>query len=90
MTHIIKPVFSALQAQDFSNVEKLYRIYGRYAYSLAMQVSSDTTLAEDIVHEAFLQYWREFALQKLKSVSFFAWLLGEIRQGCHERLPWSG
>ena len=87
MAHIIKPVLPDPQGQDSSNVEKLYRIYGRYAYCLAMQVCPDTALAEDIVHEAFLRYWRDPALNTLKSASFFAWLLGEVRQICQERLP---
>lgn len=87
MVHVSTFDLSKSKIEDFSNVEKLYRIYGRYAYSLAMQVCPDTALAEDLVHEAFLRYWRDPALNTLKSASFFAWLLGEVRQICQEWLP---
>jgi RNA polymerase sigma factor (sigma-70 family) len=37
----------------------LYDRYGRRAYSLARRICADEGLAEDVVQEAFLAFWRE-------------------------------
>jgi len=46
-----------LQA-DPDSFEALYRRYGAPAYGLALRVTGQGTLAQDVVHEAFLALWR--------------------------------
>jgi RNA polymerase sigma-70 factor (ECF subfamily) len=43
---------------DRSAFEKLYRRYGAPAYGLALRVTGQGTLAQDVVHDAFLALWR--------------------------------
>jgi RNA polymerase sigma-70 factor (ECF subfamily) len=43
---------------DRSAFEELYRRYGAPAYGLALRVTGQGTLAQDVVHDAFLALWR--------------------------------
>jgi len=38
--------------------ESLYRRYGAAAYGLALRVTGQATLAQDVVHDAFMALWR--------------------------------
>jgi DNA-directed RNA polymerase specialized sigma24 family protein len=76
-----KSDFSGPLDNDFRNLESLYRVYGRYAFGLAFQHLGND-LAEDIVHEAFLRFWREPSMHTLKGAAFFGWLLQEVQQLC--------
>jgi RNA polymerase sigma-70 factor, ECF subfamily len=50
----------ALVAQgDATALEALYERYGKAAYSLALGILTDQSLAEDVVQEVFLSLWRE-------------------------------
>ena len=43
---------------DAAALEALYDRYGKAAYSLALRILTDQTLAEDVVQEVFLSLWR--------------------------------
>ena len=43
---------------DAGAFESLYRRYGRVAYGLALRVTGQAVLAQDVVHEAYLALWR--------------------------------
>jgi RNA polymerase sigma factor (sigma-70 family) len=49
----------AVVAGAHSALAALYDRYGRRAYSLARRVCRDDNLAEDVVQEAFLAFWRD-------------------------------
>jgi RNA polymerase sigma factor (sigma-70 family) len=45
--------------KDAGALEALYDRYGRAAYSLALRILTDQTLAQDVVQEVFLSLWRD-------------------------------
>jgi RNA polymerase sigma-70 factor (ECF subfamily) len=47
-----------LLASDPKGFEALYRRYSSAAYGLALRVTGQAMLAEDVVHDAFLALWR--------------------------------
>src|SRR5204863_2370057 len=44
--------------RDSAAFEELYRRYAPAAYGLAMRVTGQNQLAQDVVHDAFLALWR--------------------------------
>jgi RNA polymerase sigma factor (sigma-70 family) len=44
---------------DATALEALYDRYGKAAYSLALRILTDQSLAEDVVRQVFLSLWRE-------------------------------
>ena len=47
-----------LVSGDREAFDELYRRYARYAYGLAYRLTTNVTLAQDAVHDAFLALWR--------------------------------
>ncbi|MBN9392252.1 MAG: hypothetical protein J0I20_29715 [Chloroflexi bacterium] len=70
---------------DFKHLERLYRVYGRFAFGLAVK-QLGTEQAEDVVHEAFLRFWREGDTQGVTGPAFFSGLLKEVQRLCQVRL----
>jgi len=86
MTETKQPEIAGPEWSDFTQIEKLYRVYGRFAYGLASKQLGNEQ-AENIVHEAFLRFWQEPGLRNLKGPAFFSWLLNEVQ---HLRLVQPG
>nr|WP_246106682.1 sigma-70 family RNA polymerase sigma factor [Pseudonocardia kunmingensis] len=53
----------------------LYDRYGRPAYSLARRICADDGIAEDVVQEVFLTFWRNPARFDAARGAFGTWLL---------------
>jgi RNA polymerase sigma factor (sigma-70 family) len=51
-------LFRLLLRADPSAFEALYRRYGAPAYGLALRVTGQPSLAQDVVHDAFMALWR--------------------------------
>jgi RNA polymerase sigma factor (sigma-70 family) len=60
---------------DQQALSELYDRYGRPSYSLARRICADDGLAEDVVQEVFLAFWRDPARYDAARGSFGTWLL---------------
>lgn len=62
-------------AGDSTALGELYDRFGRQAYSLARRICVDDGLAEDVVQEVFLAFWRDPARFDPNRGRFGTWLL---------------
>lgn len=60
---------------DQAALGEIYDRYGRPAYSLARRICSDDGIAEDVVQEVFLAFWRDPTRFDPARGSFGTWLL---------------
>jgi len=60
---------------DQNALATVYDRYARPAYSLARRICADDGLAEDVVQEVFLAFWREPGRFDASRGSFGSWLL---------------
>jgi RNA polymerase sigma factor (sigma-70 family) len=60
---------------DQSALGALYDRYGRPAYSLARRICADDGIAEDVVQEVFLAFWRDPRRFDPQRGAFGTWLL---------------
>jgi RNA polymerase sigma factor (sigma-70 family) len=60
---------------DQQALGELYDRYGRPAYSLARRICADDGIAEDVVQEVFLTFWRDPGRFDASRGSFGTWLL---------------
>jgi RNA polymerase sigma factor (sigma-70 family) len=67
--------YAASQTGDQTALGELYDRYGRPAYSLARRICADDGIAEDVVQEVFLAFWREPRRFDPARGSFGTWLL---------------
>jgi RNA polymerase sigma factor (sigma-70 family) len=62
-------------AGDQEAMAALYDRYARQSYSLARRICADDGIAQDVVQEAFLAFWRDTSRFDSKKGSFGTWLL---------------
>jgi len=58
---------------DRNAFKKLYDQYNRQIYTLAMRMTTDHLLSQDILQDIFLRVWQKLHTFKFES-SFFSWL----------------
>src|SRR4029453_1425871 len=63
---------------ELGALDDLYERYKTMAYSLALRITNDATLAEDVVQEAFLGVWRNAARYVEGRGSVKTWLLSIV------------
>ena len=73
-----RAVLKRLGDGELDALEDLYDRYKAMAYSIAYRITNDTTLAEDVVQEAFLGAWRNAARYIEGRGSVKTWLLAIV------------
>src|SRR3954449_8094330 len=73
-----RAVLVRLADGELDALEDLYDRYRTMAYSIALRITSDATLAEDVVQEAFLGAWRNAARYAESRASVKTWLLAIV------------
>ena len=73
-----RAVLTRLGDGELDALEDLYDRYKTMAYSIAYRITNDTTLAEDVVQEAFLGAWRNAARYIEGRGSVKTWLLAIV------------
>jgi len=66
-------------AGDTGGLETLYDRYHAMAYALALRITTETGLAEDVVQDSFLGVWRNAARYAEPKGSVRGWLLAIVR-----------
>jgi RNA polymerase sigma-70 factor (ECF subfamily) len=66
-------------AGDTGGLETLYDRYHSMAYALALRITTETGLAEDVVQDSFLGVWRNAARYAEPKGSVRGWLLAIVR-----------
>src|SRR3954453_9788403 len=73
-----REVLERVAAGELDALDMLYDRYRTMAYSIALRITSDATLAEDVVQDAFLGAWRNAARYELGRGSVRTWLLSIV------------
>ncbi len=73
-----RAVLVRLAEGELDALEELYDRYKTMAYSIAYRITNDTTLAEDVVQDAFLGVWRNAARYVEGRGSVKTWLLSIV------------
>jgi RNA polymerase sigma-70 factor (ECF subfamily) len=71
-------VLERVTAGDLNALEELYDRYRTMAYSIALRITSDSALAEDVVQEAFLGAWRNAGRYVEGRGSVKTWLMSIV------------
>lgn len=64
--------------RDEGSLRELYRRYGSLAFGLALRVTRDRTLAEDVVQDVFVAVWERAASFDDARGSVRSWLLTQV------------
>jgi RNA polymerase sigma-70 factor (ECF subfamily) len=75
----------------------LYERYSKYAYALAYRIVRDSTIAEDIVQDAFLSVWRKADSYQEQHGTVRSWLqaivyhraIDKVRASAHRDAQWT-
>jgi len=73
-----RAVLARISGGELAALEELYDRYKTMAYSIAYRITSDATLAEDVVQDAFLGAWRNAARYMEGRGSVKTWLLSIV------------
>jgi RNA polymerase sigma-70 factor (ECF subfamily) len=66
-------------AGEIGGLENLYDRYHSMAYALALRITTETGLAEDVVQDSFLGVWRNASRYAETKGSVRGWLLAIVR-----------
>jgi RNA polymerase sigma factor (sigma-70 family) len=73
-----RAVLEAIAGGDHGAIELLYERYRTMAYGLALRITGDPGLADDVVQEAFVGAWRNAGRYATERGSVKTWLLAIV------------
>jgi len=73
-----RAVLDAIAGGDHGAIELLYEKYRTMAYGLALRITGDASLADDVVQEAFVGAWRNAGRYATERGSVKTWLLAIV------------
>ena len=73
-----RAVLDRVAAGELNALELLYDRYRTMAYSIALRITGEATLAEDVVQDAFLGAWRNAGRYAESRASVKTWLLAIV------------
>jgi RNA polymerase sigma-70 factor (ECF subfamily) len=73
-----REVLERVAAGELDALDMLYDRYRTMAYSIALRITSDGTLAEDVVQDAFLGAWRNAGRYAESRASVKTWFLAIV------------
>src|SRR5918997_1427774 len=73
-----RAVLTRVSAGELNALEELYERYRTMAYSIALRITGDGALAEDVVQDAFLGAWRNAGRYVEGRGSVKTWLLSIV------------
>ena len=73
-----RAVLEAIAGGDHGAIELLYEKYRTMAYGLALRITGDASLADDVVQEAFVGAWRNASRYATERGSVKTWLLAIV------------
>src|SRR3954447_18678950 len=76
--NVDRDVLARVAAGELHALEELYDRYRTMAYSIALRITADAGLAEDVVQEAFLGAWRNATRYAESRASVKTWLLAIV------------
>ena len=77
--HVEAELMQQVAAGEIGGLEALYDRYHAVAYALALRITAETGLAEDVVQDSFLGVWRNAARYAEFKGSVRGWLLAIVR-----------
>lgn len=77
--HLEAELMRQVAAGDTVGLETLYDRYHAMAYALALRITTETGLAEDVVQDSFLGVWRNASRYAEVKGSVRGWLLAIVR-----------
>lgn len=69
---------SRLAAGDLAALEAIYDRYSPAAYALALRITADASLAEDVVQDAFVGIWTNASRYSAERASLRTWLMSIV------------
>ncbi len=70
--------------------QTLYRRYANAVYSVALRVTRDPHLAEEVTQDVFMKLWQKHHLYDEKRARFGTWLLSVTRFAAIDRMRYEG
>lgn len=75
-----------LRQQDRQGFEYLYDRYSAALYGVVLRIVRTEAIAEDVVQEAFVKIWKNFAAYEKKKGTLFTWMLNVARNAAIDKI----
>lgn len=86
MTLNDEQLYERVQSNDKDALKILYRKYEKFLYTYAYKMTSDFSLAEEVVQDVFLKVWQKKDAYKRDRGAFATWLIILTRNSAIDQL----